>query len=375
MGTVESKSTTFSSDPYVIVKENEKLPENDENWFSNSVNKIRDFGYKGIWTMLNPSCLMPIPRSGHFTCYISEINKVFIGYGKDSRNNFLADIWCVNLLDLKFNRFLIPGNSLSPRSGSTSIYYNNQIWIFGGLNNSEYYSDLHIIDIISKTIFRPIFNGKNPPGRIGHVMTIYNENIYIWGGFNGEWLDDMWVLNLKTMEWKEIFTEIRGRISTSSCIFQDQLFIFGSSKSNGLILFNFKNQNFQIPKTIGIEPPSNIISSNLLLISDYLFLIGGTQKQTHSLVYTYDIHLKRWFIFPIIPDCISVNYSDGLINQNGFFMTPTIYQSSIFYYQNQRKIYIFLGNPYVDPPSIYTIYIGDSLSVVHLQSDMLNILK
>jgi len=378
MGPVDSAPRPFMSDPYMIISENVE----DFGLEFYGKNKQDNTGLKSEfennevcakWSMKSFLSISPTPRSNHFSVYIPETEQLIFGYGLDSNNKFLQDIWAYQLQSGKFSRIQIDNALLSPRSGTTAVYKDGVLYLFGGFHNKTYISDFHMIDLSKKYVFHSSSDNEPCP-RTGHLMAICGSDILIWGGYNGEWLNDAWIFNIETMKWKQILCDLKGRISTSSCFHGDDLYIFGSAKSDSLIRFDFSTKQFFIVKTSGVEPPPDISGSSLVCIDDYLFLVGGKHKQSHSLLYAFDVNHKTWFVFPIMPDGVSLNIADGIVNRFGQFMTPSISYSSVFYYKPAKSIIVIYGAPIIDPPALFMIDLSLALPIINSQRDVLRML-
>lgn len=81
------------------------------------------------------------------------------------------------------------------------------MYIFGGFNASmsERTNDLHIFNINDQTWDYKVKTSSYPPSaRDGHTGCIYQNHMYIFGGRDQDntKLNDIWKLNLETLEWK-----------------------------------------------------------------------------------------------------------------------------------------------------------------------------
>jgi hypothetical protein len=55
-------------------------------------------------------------------------------------------------------------------------------------------------------------------------------------------------------------------------------------------------------------------------------------------------------------------------------MVPRISSASILYRKQTREIVLFLGAPFLEPPHIGIVRIGDALAFLHLQSDLFELM-
>ena len=380
MGPTESVAQPFVQEPYYIIDANGTADGeiSIQPSTSNTVvaKKMVKNECSGIWSMQAAQSITPDPRSSHFTVDFPERDITVIGYGINSKNTLLNDIWFINHSLRQWSVFPVDTSSVPPRSGTTACLIGDNIWLFGGYREGVYLQDLHIINIHSKQVVFPQTTGPQPAPRVGHIMVSYGKCIYIWGGYNGDWLTNFYILNTETLEWRELHTELRGRTSCSCAINNGNLYIFGSTRTDGLLCFNLQDETMHVVKTIGTEPSPELSASSMISIDNYLILIGGKKtNRPYQLIYMFDVDTNCWFLLPIVPDCLTVNMSDGAISKDGWFMTPTNASASAVYRKKDRELTVFMGTPYINPPSFFCVDIGNVLGYLHAQKDMLTILK
>lgn len=377
MGADESSARGIYTDPYFIIDDGAKQTQNIVSSTVDVIHaqRIAKTGFSGIWSMFAPKAKTPIPRQSHWAVEIPQTNTAVCGYGLDGRGNCLRDVWELNLKTYAWTQLPIDLSTVTPRNGSTAVRIARKICVFGGYDGSQYLSDFHVIDLETRTVFRPKFTNDGPPERIGHVMATYNNAIVIWGGYNGDWLNDLWLLNLNNLTWQKMPVEVKGRIGSSWVNHRDNLYIFGASKSDPLLRFNWTTHTLVTAKTTGTPPPSELSFSSMVSFDRYLLVIGGKyNKETHGLIHGFDTVTQRWFVFHVIPDGITTTVLDGTVDKFGYFMVPMSHSVSMIYQATTRKVVMFMGAPLIDPPNVGVIDIGEAMSVMHLQTDMLEIL-
>ena len=72
---------------------------------------------------------------------------------------------------------------------------------------------------------------------------------------------------------------------------------------------------------------------------------------------------------------MTATISDGIIDRNGAFMVPRIWSASVCYRSQKRMVVLFLGAPFLEPPNLGIVDIGEALSILHHQNDMVDILR
>ena len=309
----------------------------------------------------------------------SEINDlVIIGYGLSHFKTILSDFWILNLKENKWIPININSNDISPRYGVKAVLINSEIWIFGGQNENNYFDDLHILNLQNGIIKRPITTGSQPSPKSNHIMSILNnDTILIYGGNDTNLLTELHLLDISTLNWTQININ-HSRTSCSFLNYHNKIFIYGSSKTPGLLCFDLDNLDGYIIPNSGIVPSSLLMNSSFLVVDDYFFLIGGNDNinnKSFSPIYVFDYDRKNWFIFDISPDCETTTLKDGEIDQNGHFLLPVCTHSSAIYKKYSREILVFLGDPQNEPPLLYSIQVSEPLSILHLQKDLLQFFK
>jgi hypothetical protein len=98
---------------------------------------------------------------------------------------------------------------------------------------------------------------NTPLPRVSHSSTILNDHLYIFGGETkeGDYLNDMWSFNLLTHQFSQIINDMKpedlpaGRSGHTMVSYQDSLIIFGGkagnmNESNDLWKFDLKEKKF-----------------------------------------------------------------------------------------------------------------------------------
>ncbi|OHT09446.1 Kelch motif family protein [Tritrichomonas foetus] len=404
-------SHPYCNDLYVPVGEprmnserkDASAPTNNLKLYERRPNLLKS-AFSGIWSVRLPASIAPIPRTGHFYVYDQDEHRLFVGYGIDSQNQTMSDLWCLDTHTHKWNKIRLTGSIYSGRSGSRAIILKNpnsnpnntnfnnnfandsdntetsqicRLIIFGGFAEQSYYADLHAIDIMSDGtgIVSPISTtGEAPSPRSSPIFVKYEKYIYLWGGFNGEWPTSLHVLDLETLNWTEHPQDIAGRITVPGVILQNRYFAYGGSKSGGMIVLDFESRNILLTPTTGSEPPSGVLGSGMALVERYLFFFGGKAASNWTLMYACDIEKMWWFVFHVMPDGDTVSIADGTISELGLFMLPRIHSFAVCYVREMRQIMACLGAPEKDPPPLFIVNIGEAMGVIHLREDMLDMI-
>lgn len=382
MGNESSNAKPFQAEPYILIEPHDNdndmmaIPTTTSNTFSHS-EKIYTMGFNAKWSMFLPNSITPRPRTSHFMVYLPDKNIAVVGYGIDGKDILLNDLWALDLNQMKWKSLDFDNQSIVPRNGTTAVLVGSKIYLFGGFSGNAYLADLHTIDLSNFKVEHINLPDQNKPsGRIGHVMAENNGQILIWGGYNGDWLSDLWIFNVATNQWREIPTDVKGRTSAAYASHGDFLYIFGAAATDSLLRFSWKSEKMELIKSTGSPPPSELSAASMIAVDRFLLLFGGKlEKKKYGLMYGFDTVKSRWFIFHVIPDGVSTVLVDGMIDKNGRFMVPRIWSASIVYRKNKRDVVLFLGAPLLEPPNLCVVQLGDALSILHVENDLLDTLQ
>ena len=330
--------------------------------------------YYGIWSIISPSQFkIPQPRIGMFTIQIPEKGIVYIGCGFSDKNEVLNDIWTLDLNTYSWQQVETTGDVLSPRTGCVSAFYGGYIILFGGYAKGKYYNDMYVINTQTNVLKKLETHGNIPEPRSNPIFQVVNDHLYLWGGYNGEWPQDLYEMELKTLCWKSYKQTTTPRTSLPSVVYRDQIIAFGSSKNSGLLCIDTKLKVVKTIPTTGAEPPTQPMSAGMVIVNHLMFFFGGKSSTKYTLIYCCDLSRKWWFIFHIRPDEDTTTVTDGRISELGLFMLPRLHSFSIVYNEKKREIVGSFGSPYADPPHIFCLQIGIPLAVINMRNDMLDI--
>lgn len=369
----------FDEDVYILM--NATRTENERADTTNSLVKpvkmptLLKSAFAGIWSMEMPETLSPAPRTGHFFCYDEQNQTAFIGYGLDSKNQPIFDLWSLNTLTHCWKQIKLTGEQIIPRTSARATKVGDEIVIFGGYNDPEYFAEIHSINVNTGYLRHLQTTGLEPSPRSSPIVECYNNKIFVWGGFNSNFPTELNILDLTTMEWRQVETSVSGRTAVPHAVIGSKLYSYGGSKNGGLLIIDLEQETVDVIQTIGSEPPSAVMSAGMVAADHYLLVFGGKAKSESTLMYACDIHKMWWFVFYVVPDGETVSIQDGTLSELGLFMLPRISSFAVCYVPEKRTIMAFLGHPLNDPPPLFNVNIGDALPILHLREDMLSALK
>ena len=327
--------------------------------------------YHGVWSMQFTDGIPPIPRFDQCHVYDEEKGEVIIAYGRDAKGNCLNDAWVYNISENKWRPFL--RSIISPRSGASTCLVGRKMFIFGGSCNGTYFSDLHSIDLDDGSVQTYDCTGDSPCPRAGAVMFYEEGTIVIWGGFDGRTHGTVHILQLDTMEWQTHDQGFTGRASPAHCLFKGKHYIFGSSKTHGLLVYDPTTLSFLPIETKGCDPPTTLSRASLVAADEFIFLIGGESSAQHMHIYALEVKRNWWFAFHIRPDGESLVTDDGIVNKIGLFMLPREFGAAVIYNEEKRELMSLMGSRLISAVPVFKISIGPALGLLHIRSDMLEL--
>lgn len=337
--------------------------------------KIRATHLQCEWSQIYPKSFTPQQRTEAFSAYIESRDIAFCGYGKNANGEPLNDIWAFSFSDNIWTKINLQPYRAQPRKGAKAVFSDNKIFIFGGENKGAYLSDFHYLDLESMQLRKLEAANDGPCGRVGHVMETYRKKICIWGGLNDKQLDDLWIYDIDTNEWTEIESNVPGRSYAASCVKDNLLYITCAAKIDDMIVYDFKKNTIDSFTVTGSPPAFDLKGASFHAVDRYLILIGGfIEKQKYSMIRAYDTVKKWWFVFFTIPDEETTTIADGGVDSNGVFLVPRMYGGFSVYRPKTRQICLSLGMPMNDPPPVWVFNVGNGVSVMHQQLDLLEIL-
>jgi hypothetical protein len=336
--------------------------------------------FSGVWSIYTIHGDGPSPRKGHFTVHDKETNKMYVGYGYDSTETYLQDLWCLDLDKLKWTQIPLFGDlhEVTPRASSAACLSHTPestfIILFGGYAKPAFFTQLHCINVATGELRLIQTNGDEPCARTMPLTTIYNGKYYVWGGFDGsEKPKDLHVLDLTTRTWHLFVQDISGRTGIPHAVVGSKMYAFGGSKQGGILVIDLDKMYVSVEKTIGSEPNSEVIGGGMVAVNNnYLFFFGGksSKEYQYAFMFAFDIAKKWWFVFHIEPDGYSVSTLDGKVTSEGLFSLPRTKGFSIVYNEKTRTLISALGEPMTDNKELALVSIGDALGFINLRDEM-----
>ncbi|KAG2374913.1 hypothetical protein C9374_010287 [Naegleria lovaniensis] len=178
----------------------------------------------------------PPKRKGHTLTEWKNKLYLFGGYQGFHSN----DLW---ILDAnKWKKVEVQGVLPHKRSSHSAVIYKNHLVIFGGDKGNELLNDIWILDLAKEAEdmrWKKIVSKNTPPKpRYAHNAVIMNEKMILFGGYGGEYLNDMFEFDFKTLMWSQIHTFLSP---PARCHFSLVAFSENNNLPNILVMYGGSN--------------------------------------------------------------------------------------------------------------------------------------
>ncbi|OMJ74118.1 hypothetical protein SteCoe_27038 [Stentor coeruleus] len=153
---------------------------------------------------ITQNLLIPEPRMFHTSDLIS--NDIIIFAGLSYNQQYLSDMWKYNIPSGIWIKVQFENESPIKRSGHASCTLGNSLLIFGGEGPNGYINELSTFDYISNTYLSLHEEVADITPRTGSCMYAIYPYVFIFGGFDGDYKNDLWMIDYRTMELTELIT-------------------------------------------------------------------------------------------------------------------------------------------------------------------------
>ncbi|KAK9136679.1 hypothetical protein Sjap_007273 [Stephania japonica] len=157
---------------------------------------------KAMWLYPTVSGFNPSERWGHSACCSNGLVYVF---GGCCGGLHFGEVLMLDLGKMAWSKLATTGEQPGARDSHSSVLVGEKMIVFGGTNGSQKVNDLHILNLRTKEWSSPNCKGNPPSPRESHSATLVGEDKLVIFGGSGEgeanYLNDLHVLNLRTLEW------------------------------------------------------------------------------------------------------------------------------------------------------------------------------
>ena len=198
----------------------------------------------------------------------SKGNEIIISGGITINMKTLA-IWSLNLEKLEWKKININGYSYN-RYGHTGIYYQNKIYFFGGkikYQKNSMTCGLEVFNFQDGQFTAPSAGKLIPEPRRNHTAELLGNQIFIFGGITNtnEVLNDCFLLNINPLKW---YTCIINKYTPGP-------HLYGHTSCVVIPTYILKNHKFSIYSYPNIEPGK----ANSLIKEKGIYVFGGKSKE------------------------------------------------------------------------------------------------
>ncbi|KAL9619823.1 MAG: hypothetical protein Q9160_005563 [Pyrenula sp. 1 TL-2023] len=219
----------------------------------------------------------PGPRVGHAALLVGNAFIVFGGDTKLEDNDQLDDtLYLLNTSSRQWSRASPPGQRPVGRYGHTLNILGSRIYVFGGQVEGLFFNDLMAFDLnnlqnpvnqweylIRNSAEGGPQPGQIPPARTNHTVISYQDQLFLFGGTNGtQWFNDVWSYDPRTNTWSQqdcIGYIPQPREGHSAALVGDVMYIFGGRTEEGtdlgdLAAFRIASKRWYTFQNMGPSP-------------------------------------------------------------------------------------------------------------------------
>ena len=198
----------------------------------------------------------------------SKGNEIIISGGITINMKTLT-IWSLNLEKLEWKKININGYSYN-RYGHTGIYYQNKIYFFGGkikYQKNSMTCGLEVFNFQDGQFTAPSAGKLIPEPRRNHTAELLGNQIFVFGGITNtnEVLNDCFLLNINPLKW---YTCIINKYTPGP-------HLYGHTSCVVIPTYILKNHKFSIYSYPNIEPGK----ANSLIKEKGIYVFGGKSKE------------------------------------------------------------------------------------------------
>ncbi|XP_078159009.1 uncharacterized protein LOC144554569 [Carex rostrata] len=260
---------------------------------------------KAMWLYPKLSAFNPpfSERWGHSACFFDRSLYVF---GGCCGGLHFSDILTLNLDTMAWTSLVTTGHQPGTRDSHSATVVAQKMIVFGGTDGSNKVNHLHVLDFRTREWTKPICKGVPPTPRESHTATVVGEGkIVIFGGSgdgDGNYLNDVHVLDVKTMTWSS--PEVKGEVpaprdSHVAVAIGNKMFIFGGDcgdRYHGEV--DVLDMDTMTWSRLAAKGPSPGVRAGhaAASIGSKIYVIGGVgDKQYYSDVWVLDVSCRTWY--------------------------------------------------------------------------------
>jgi len=265
----------------------------------------------------------PPPR---FEQSMALIGNYLYVVGGNCGGRYLADTWALNLENLSWKcistgkltaaapsdqegeQLMNSSRPLPPVAGHTAVPWNGNVVCIGGHTKSkdEVKMPVRVLDTQTdtwSTLTTTCATAIHPRPRGGHSATVIGNKVYVFGGEDARRkpLNELWVLDLSTLEWSQPETSSSGggsaptaRSQHTACSFRNRyIILFGGGSVancfNDLTVLDTQTMEWSCPTAEGPVPPPRAGHAAAVLGTTLYTVGGGNNARGCADMYALDL--------------------------------------------------------------------------------------
>uniref|UniRef100_A0A8B9CJD2 Leucine zipper like post translational regulator 1 n=1 Tax=Anser brachyrhynchus TaxID=132585 RepID=A0A8B9CJD2_9AVES len=262
---------------------------------SNLKNKNDLFEYKfatGQWTEWKTEGRLPVARSAHGATVYSDKLWIFAGYDGNARLN---DMWTIGLQDRELTCWeeIEQSGEIPPSCCNFPVAVcKDKMFVFSGQSGAKITNNLFQFEFKEKIWTRipteHLLRGSPPPPqrRYGHTMVAFDRHLYVFGGAADNTLpNELHCYDVDSQTWEvvqpspdsevshaEVAESVSAPEEAPSLPSEER----GLKKSRDVFGLDFGITTVKQPPTADSELPSGRLFHAAAVISDAMYIFGGT---------------------------------------------------------------------------------------------------
>jgi len=282
-----------------------------------------------------PSC-----RNCHTATLFQNYMVIFGGKEGEGRKRLVNDL---HILDLDTTEWLpsfdTPNPAPDPRMGHSALLVGSRILIYGGWNGTRVLFDCYQLDLshgVSEPTWSELRTCGEAPRRQFHTANCVKGKMLVFGGGDGKsWLNDLYALDLQSLEWTKISTRGLapvGRLQHVTITVCNSLYVFGGEPGrqrqlNDLHILDTATMEWTEVAASCLPAPTPRVSTTSCTVGRTIYFFGGYDgSQWLCDIQAFDTAQQEW-----IPVSVCKEGSPD----------PRCRHTSLFY---KGKMVIFGGN-------------------------------
>lgn len=260
------------------------------------------------WQEVRTLGVHPHRRSSHSA--VAWNHRLVIYGGQDLREGLVPGLWVctINELDTSeelWEQWELAENNPPPLSHHSAILYQDQMYLFGGIDSLRENATVYILNLHTKQVSSKSPDGPQlPPGIDSHSAVLHTHDMVVFGGFiGGSRTNRVFSLDLSALQWREIaFAALQPapRSCHTAVVHQNSMFVFAgigddNVKYSDLWELNLISWEWKQISCEG-EVPEGRSGHTACCCENYMVVFGGSReitKETNEM-WAFNFDALQW---------------------------------------------------------------------------------